>query len=129
MPLSSSHSCCVCGLCGRMTGNYHRMRVFGRSKYLRPLEQSIGAGDAAAAVRQWESFGGLDRMVDECTVAAEGPQIRVNVANGSPTVSRGSLGPCQALIPFEDILRNMFQEALEIFKSTEVPPVCQMALL
>src|ERR1019366_2049049 len=55
--------------------------------------------------------------------------IRVNVANGSPTVSRGSLGPCQALIPFEDILRNMFQEALEIFKSTEVPPMCQMALL
>src|ERR1035438_5646148 len=55
--------------------------------------------------------------------------IRVNVANGSPTVSRGSLGPCQALIPFEDILRNMFQEALEIFKPTEVPPVCQVALL
>jgi hypothetical protein len=56
-----------------MAKTYHRMRVYARTKYLRPLENAIRARNVAEAMRLWESHGTMDDMVEDCAKAFDGP--------------------------------------------------------
>jgi len=56
-----------------MAKTYHRMRVYARSKYFKPLENAIRSSDVAEAMRVWESHGTMDDMVEDCAKAFDGP--------------------------------------------------------
>jgi AAA ATPase domain len=48
-----------------MTGNYHKLRVEARARYLLPLQASISANDPDAVFSQWRALGSLEDMVQQ----------------------------------------------------------------
>ncbi len=48
---------------------YHLLRVIAQSEYLTPIEPFLDQDDSKAAIEKWESFGGLDNMV-QATIRA-----------------------------------------------------------